>query len=54
MNLPIKANARSIENLSLRQDWEPLIQEALRVNGDETTDTKQPNAPLTDDSDWDW
>jgi len=37
-----------------RQNWEQLIQEALQTHGDEAMDTEWLNAPLTDDSDWEW
>ncbi len=37
-----------------RQGWEQLIQEALQKHGDETIDAEWLEAPLTDDSDWEW
>lgn len=37
-----------------RQGWEKLIQEALQVHGDDIVDAEWLNAPLTDDSDWEW
>ena len=37
-----------------RQGWEQLIQEALQTHGNETIDADWLNAPLTDDSDWEW
>jgi len=37
-----------------RQGWEQLIQEALQTHGNETVDAEWLNAPLTDDSDWEW
>ena len=37
-----------------RQGWEQLIREALQTHGDDIIDEEWLNAPLTDDSDWEW
>ncbi len=37
-----------------RQGWEQLIREALQTYGDEGVDSEWLDAPLTDDSDWEW
>ena len=37
-----------------RQGWEQLIREALQTHGDEDVDSEWLNAPLIDDSDWEW
>ncbi len=49
-----KKEQKNKKNPYLRQDWKQLIQEALQVHGNETTDAEWLNAPLTDDSDWKW
>ncbi len=42
------------ENLSPRLGWKQLIQEALQAHDGEVMDTEWLNAPLIDDSNWEW
>ncbi len=37
-----------------RQNWEQLIRDSLQEHGNEAVDTEWLNAPLIDDSDWEW